>query len=139
LTRPTRDQLAHAQGLLEELAVRYDDRNNPNGWPDTAKLLDFLVWLDLDLEHAKRGAVWTPGADTHTIGRHGLNRPVEGRFVYPDAMTRANRGIVLRDPLVKALLALRAEWKGQLGTLTRDWEFRARDVANWPERTAETG
>lgn len=139
MTRPTTADLAHAQGLLEELAVRYDQRNNPNSWPDTARLLDFLVWLDTDLEHAKRGAAWSAGQDVHTIGRHGLNRPVEARFIYPDAMTRTTRGIILRDPLVKALRELRGEWGGQLGSLMREWEFRARDVANYPQRIPDTG
>lgn len=136
MTRATTNDLAAAQGHLEELATRYHSRNNQNGWPDLALLLDLLVWLDGDLEHAKRAAVWPPGTDdTHTIGRHGLGRPVEGRFLYPEVMTATNRGIILNDPLVKELSKLRSEWRSQLGQLVDGFRQRAHDAANWPTRS----
>jgi len=149
MTRPTRDDLAHAAGLLEELAVRYHSKNNPNGWPDAYKLLDLLVWLDVDLELAKRSAVFGPGGPRHpqlgggtigghTIGRHGLNRPVEARFTYLDAITKEHRGIILNDPLVKALADLRTEWTSQLA-IVDTMRDRADKVAGYPRQVPETG
>jgi hypothetical protein len=149
LSRPTRDDLIHAAGLLEELAMRYDSRNNPNGWPDLYKLLDLLVWLDVDYDLAKRSAVYGPGGErspegggtigSHTVGRHGLNRPVEQRFHYLEAMTREHRGIVMNDPLVKALADLRATWRTRVGTMVDKMQDEARHAANWPMHTEQTG
>ena len=149
MSRPTRDDLVHAAGLLEELASRYHSKNNPNGWPDLYLLLDLLVWLDVDYDLAKRSAVYGPGGPrspegggtvaNHTIGRHGLNRPVEARFHYPEAMTREHRGIILNDPLVKALAELRGEWASQVGQLVDGMRERGKKVANFPQHVEETG
>jgi hypothetical protein len=154
MTRPTRDQLTHATGHLEELAWRYDSRNNPNGWPDLATLLDLLVWLDGELEHAKAAAVYGPGGErspegggtigAHTIGRLGLNRPVEARLDFgTDAEDPRNNRPRLRpelnDPLYRALRDLRSGWHTELSQLVDSWRQRGKDAARWPVRTEHTG
>src|SRR5215207_5980585 len=148
MARPTREQVDHGHYLLEQLASRYESRNNPNGWPDIYKLLDLHDWLDVDYDRAKRTAVFGPGGarspegggtiGANTIGRHGLTRPTEARFTYLDAMTNQHRGIVLNDPLVKALAELRAEWASQLAIVDR-MQQRADKVAGWPRHVPETG
>jgi hypothetical protein len=149
MTRPTRDQLATAAGHLEELAWRYDSRNNSNGFPDAATLLDLLVWLDGELEHAKRAAVYGPGGErspegggtigTHTMGRgRGLGRPVEGRLDW-GTDTRPRLRPELNDPLYRTLRDLRSAWHTELGQLVDSWRERAKDAARWPVRTEETG
>jgi hypothetical protein len=144
VTRPTRDDLANATGHLEELAWRYHSRNNPNGWPDVALLVDLLVWLDGELEHAKQAAAYGGGSDAHTIGRHGLGRPVEERLDFgTDDEDRRNTRPRLRpelaDPLVRDLKKLRAGWHTELAQLVDRWTERSREAANWPMRTEQTG
>jgi hypothetical protein len=154
LTRPTQESLAHAAGLLEELATRHHSRNNPNGFPDVATLLDLLVWVDTELEHAKHAAMFGPGGERspegggtigrHTIGRHGLGRPVEERLDWgTDAEDRRNNRPRLRpelaDPLVRELQKLRAGWHTELAQLVDQWARRSHEAANWPARTQETG
>lgn len=153
MTRPTRDDLAHAQGLLEELATRYESRNNPNSWPDLATLLDLLVWVDTELDHAKQAAVYGPGGERSpegggtighgTIGHQSLGRPVEARLDFgTDEEDRRNHRPRLRpefsDPLVRDLQALRSGWRTELGQLVDSWRDRAKDAARWPTRT-DTG
>jgi hypothetical protein len=149
MTRPTRDDLANAAGHLEELAWRYDSRNNPNGFPDVAILLDLLVWLDGELEHAKAAAVYGPGGErspegggtigTHTMGRgRGLGRPVEGRLDW-GTDSRPRLRPELNDPLYRTLRDLRSAWQVELGQLVDSWRERAKDAANWPKFTKQTG
>jgi hypothetical protein len=154
MTRPTRDQLTHATGHLEELAWRYDSRNNPNGFFEVATLLDLLVWLDGELPAAKAAAVYGPGGErspegggtigSHTIGRLGLNRPVEARLDFgTDAEDRRNNRPRLRpelnDPLYRALRDLRSGWHTELSQLVDSWRQRGKDAARWPVRTEGTG
>lgn len=151
MTRPTRDQLANAQGHLEELATRHHSRNNPNGFPDLATLLDLLVWLDTELEHAKHAAVYGPGGERspegggtighHTIGGQGLNRPVEQRLDWgtEDPTKRPRLRPEFADPLVRDLQKLRAGWHTELAQLVDRWAQRSHEAANWPARTQETG
>jgi hypothetical protein len=149
MTRPTRDDLANATGHLEELAWRHDSRNNSNGFPDAATLLDLLVWLDGELEHAKAAAVYGPGGErspegggtigTHTMGRgRGLGRPVEGRLDW-GTDTRPRLRPELNDPLYRTLRDLRAGFHTELGQLVDSWRERAKDAARWPVRTEDTG
>lgn len=152
--RPTRDDLVRAAGHLEELAYRHHSRNNPNGWPDLALLLDLLLWLDTELEHAKAAAVYGPGGErspegggtigSHTVGRHGLGRPVEDRLDFgTDAEdkrhTRPRLRPELNDPLVRDLQKLRAGWHTELGRMVDSWSERAKEAAHWPARTEDTG
>jgi hypothetical protein len=141
MSRPTREDLVHAQGLIEELAFRHDSRNNPTGFPDVATLLDLLVWLDGELDHAKHAAAYGPGSDAHTIGRHGLGRPVEGRFDWgtEDPTKRPRQRPELADPLVRDLTKLRAAWRSELTQMVDRWATRSREAANWPLRTEQTG
>jgi hypothetical protein len=146
--RPTADDLALAQGHLELLAVRYHSRNNPNDWPSLATLLDLLVWLDTELEHAKAAAVYGPGGErspegggtigSHTVGRQGFNRPVESRLDWGTDQ-RPRLRPELNDPLYRTLRDLRSGWHTELGQLVDSWRQRAKDAARWPVRTEDTG
>lgn len=154
MTRPTEQDLVHAAGHLEQLAWRYHSRNNANGWPDLATLLDLLLWLDTELEHAKAAAVYGPGGErspegggtigAHTVGRVGLGRPVESRLDFgTDAEDPRNNRPRLRpelsDPLYRTLRDLRSGWHTELGQLVDSWRQRAKDAARWPVRTEDTG
>jgi hypothetical protein len=149
MARPTRDQVDLIHYRLEQLASRYESRNNPNGWDDLAGIIELLDWVDDELGQAKNGAAYGPGGPrspegggtigANTIGRHGLNRPVEARFTYLDAMTREHGGIVLNDTLVKDLTDLRRAWAHQLGQLRDSFREDASKAANWPMRTEQVG
>jgi hypothetical protein len=154
LTRPTQDDLIRAAGHLEELAWRYHSRNNPNGWPDLAALLDLLLWNDTELEHAKNAAVYGPGGErspegggtigAHTVGRVGLGRPVESRLDWgtDDEDPRNNRPRLrpeLSDPLYRTLRDLRSGWATRVGQLVDGMRDEAKDAARWPVRTEDTG
>jgi hypothetical protein len=153
VTRPTRDQLAHAQGLLEELA----HQREPGLFHDVAWLMDLLVWLNQELDAAKQAAAYGPGGPEspegggtiggHTIGRHGLGRPVEERLDFgndDEDHTRrprylSPRQVQLNDPLVRELRKLRAGWATELAQLVDSWKRRSKEAANWPKRTEQTG
>jgi hypothetical protein len=148
MTRPTRDDLANATGHLEELAWRHDSYDSPTGFPDIATLLDLLVWVNGEIEHAKDAAVYGPGweqspegggqAPTHVPGRGGFGRPVESRLDW-GTEDRPRLRPELRDPLYRTLRDLRSAWHTELGQLVDSWRERAKDAARWPVRTEDTG
>lgn len=153
MARPTEQDLTHAAGLLEELAVRYDARNNPNGWPEIVGILDLLVWRDVETDHAKHAAVYGPGSErspegggtigAHTIGHH-FSRPTESRldFGTDDEDRRNHRPRMrpeLNDPLYRELVKLRDGWQTELAKQRNSMRRRADEAAHYPSRTKETG
>jgi hypothetical protein len=143
MTRPTRSDVDLIHYRLEQLASRYESRNNPNGWNDLAGVIELLDWVDETRGFAKRDAAWPPGGPrspegggtigAHTVGRH-LNRPVEGRFIYPEG-----GGLHLSDRLLKDLTDLQRDMTHQLGQYRDHFRDRCRDIANWPMRTEQAG
>lgn len=148
MTRPTEQEVALGYSYVRALAYGYDKRNNDNGWADLYRALALHVWLDVDLELAKRSAAFGPGGPRspegggtiagYTIGSHA-SKPVEARFAYPDAMTQEHKGIILRDPLYKELGNLRRAKNHQLGQYVDGFQTDARDVAGWPNHVQDTG
>lgn len=146
MTRPTRDDLAHAQSLIEELATRYDSHNNPNLWPDLITLLDVAVWLDGEMAHAKAAAVYGPGGERSpegggTIGGQvgggrGLSRPTEARLDF-GTDTRPRLRPELNDPLYRTLRNLRSGLAVELGQLVDSARERCKNAARWPTRTSQ--
>jgi hypothetical protein len=143
VTRPTRDQLAHAQGLLEELACNPD---LDDAFHHFAAMMDMLVWVNSEQWVARRQSVWTPGADVHTIGRHGLNRPVESRLDFGSETGRNQRGgpepqppIEPADQAYKAFTNLRKDWGQQLASWRWQWRNDAESKGGWPDRSEEAG
>jgi hypothetical protein len=138
--RPTEEDLGRATDILEQLAYRFDPKNNPNGWPDIVKLLDLWLWNDTELEHAKNAAAYGPGSDqagTHTIGRYD-SKPVEQRFDWGTEQRPRSRP-ELSDPLVRTLTGLRRTWRTRLGQEVDKMAEESREAANWPQRTQDAG
>jgi hypothetical protein len=144
MTRPTRADVDLIHYRLEQLASRYESRNNLNGWNDLAGILELLDWVDEELDLAKKAAAYPPGSPrspegggtigANTIGRHGLNRPVEKSFTYPD-----HGGMHLNDQLVKSLLDLRRTMTHRVGKVRDELRNDAERYAHWPRRTEQVG
>jgi hypothetical protein len=141
MTRATHEDLNHVIDLVAVLAQRFDSRNNPNGWPDVVKLLDMMVWQETERDHAKHAAAYGPGSDQaiSTIGQQGgLNSPVEKKFHWgTDQRPRARPQ--LADPTYRKLDEMGRTMRHQLGELVDGWDNLGREVANWPQRTQDTG
>jgi len=144
--RPTQESLAHAAGLLEELAWTATDRRGQELFANVCDLLDLLVWVNGELDAARQAAGWGHGTDsTHTIGRHGLNRPVEGRLDFGAEDGRNQRGGPMQppvepsDPVYKRLRQLRTDWHRHLASVIGQWRHDGEQAANWPKRTEQTG
>jgi hypothetical protein len=143
MPRPTEQEVAYAFSYARALAYDYDAKGNPNGWPDLYRLLHLYSWLDDDYRLARRDAAWSPGGPRSpegggtiagTIGRHGLTRPTEARFIYPEA-----GGILLRDRHVKDLAEIRRAENHKLGQLVDAFQNELRDKAGWPHHVQSAG
>jgi hypothetical protein len=143
--RPTVEGLGHATDCLEGLAWRCT-ANNDNGYHRAADLVDLLAWLDTELEQNGREAAYPPGTDTHTIGRHGLNRPTEGRLEWgtEDPYSRHQRGgvgqppVEPNDPVYKRLRKLQRDINAALTSQLAQWHYQAEEAGGYPKRT-QTG
>jgi hypothetical protein len=108
--RPTIEGLGKATDDLEELAWNCTAKNE-NGFHHIAELLHLLVSIDGEVRQHRKDAGWGPGGErspegggtvgSHTIGRHGLNRPVEERLEWgtEDPQSRHQRGGELQPPV----------------------------------------
>ena len=141
--RPTVEGLGHATDCLQGLAWRCN-ANNDNGYHRVADLLGLLVWLDTELEHNGREAAYPPGTDAHTIGRHGLNRPVEGRLDWGTEQGRTQRGgenqppVEPNDPVYRRLRKLQRDINAALTGQLAHWHYQAEEDGGYPKRS-QTG
>lgn len=116
MTRPTVEGLAHATDCLEQLAWNCTTKNE-NGFHQIAELLDIALWLDTEAEHHRMNAAYGPGSEqspegggtiaSHTIDRHGLNRPTEERLEWGAEEGRGQRGGPMQPPVEPRDLAYR--------------------------------
>jgi hypothetical protein len=152
VTRPTIEGLGHATDCLEGLAWRCT-ANNDNGYHRLADLLDLLAWLDTGIEDARKAAAWSPGGErsplgggtigSHTIGRHGLNRPVEGRLEWGTEEGRHQRGgpaqppVEPNDRVYHDLRKLQRDALSTLTSLLAQWQHKAGEAGGWPRRSDE--
>lgn len=161
MARPTREHLAHTLGCVEQLF--YDFPDEETAWTAVYYLADLLLWINLEIKAARDAAAYGPGGvrspdgggtiGAHTVGRHGLGRPVEERLDWgTDAEDEANgakprqRGnanehqppVELADHVYQHLKRLRQTWYRELGGQVTGMRNGAHDAANWPHRTADT-
>jgi hypothetical protein len=125
--RPTAEDLAHAEGDLQELAWRHDPRTarNSTGFPDVATLLNLLVWVDDEIKAAREAAAYGPGV------KDGYHTLPHGNVSDLDARTR--------DQLLKELRNLRSGWLVELGSLVDGWKQAAYNAARFPTRSEQAG
>ena len=152
--RPTVEDLAHAAEALESLAWRCTAKNE-NGFHQIAELLHILLWIDTEAERHRKEAGWGQGGErspegggtvgTQTIGRHGLNRPVEERLEWGSEEGRGQRGGDLQLPVEPRDLAYRDHRRLQrdlgstLTSVAATFRHKAEDAGGYPRRTEETG
>lgn len=126
MTRPTMADLVQAANDLEACAYAHDSgaTRNATGFPDVAKLLNLLVWIEAEIGAAKAAAAYGPGVKD---GYHLLHRGGESADL--DARTR--------DAHLKALRNLRSGWLVELGRVVDGWRQDAMDVGRYPTRTEQ--
>jgi hypothetical protein len=140
VTRPTVEGLGHATDCLEQLAWR-TTAQRATGYPQAADLLDLLVFLDAELQHHRDSSSYGPGTDAHTIGRHGLNRPTEGRLDWGTENGKGQRGGVGQPPVepndqtYRDLRKLQRDMIQDLVSKLAQYQHRANEIAGWPHRS----
>jgi hypothetical protein len=162
MARPTREHLNHTLGCVEQLF--YDFPDEEAAWTTLYYLADFLLWVNVEIAAARQATGWGQGSQrsplggggiaTHTIGRHGLNRPVEDRLDWGtdpaedydelgEKAYRRQRGgeeqppVEPADRLYQNLKRIRRNWYRDLGGKVRGMRNDAISAANWPHRTTD--